>query len=417
MITPAYSITATERVLPRLALDFTTGVLDPRVTLTRALNTATRINSNGFIEVVNADLPRFDYNPNTLAPQGLLIEESRINLASYSEDFRNTADAGAARPNTYINVTVTQNATTSPYGEANASDKLLETSATGTHFCYRSGVITAAGTYAYTIRVKPSERFKVQLQFGSTGNTAKFTLQGAGTVDYTLSSTAFIRQAADGWYYCTMVASPGSGTSVSFFILDDAGSTSYTGDPTKGVYVDCLQVEAGAFPTSYIPTTTTAVTRNADVATMTGTNFSDWYNPTEGTIVIEYQGAAVAASTRAFAITDGTLSNFIQLVASNGSGSISNYGEIVTGGVLQTALGAGAYSATAQTSVLAYKNNDVAFAKNGAATLTDNSAAIPTVNRLQLGMLATFAHLNGVIKRFYFYPQRLTNSEIQAFSK
>jgi hypothetical protein len=69
MITPAYSPTATERVLPRMALDFTTGVLDSRVTITRALNTATRVNSSGFVEIVNANLPRFDYDPATLAPR------------------------------------------------------------------------------------------------------------------------------------------------------------------------------------------------------------------------------------------------------------------------------------------------------------------------------------------------------------
>lgn len=67
MITASFPLTATERVLPRLALDFTTGVLDPRVSVTRALNTATAVNSSGFIAVVNADLPRFDYDPVNLS--------------------------------------------------------------------------------------------------------------------------------------------------------------------------------------------------------------------------------------------------------------------------------------------------------------------------------------------------------------
>jgi len=58
MITPGYSPTATERVLPRMALDFTTAFLDARVTVTRALNTATRINASGQFEIVNANLPR-----------------------------------------------------------------------------------------------------------------------------------------------------------------------------------------------------------------------------------------------------------------------------------------------------------------------------------------------------------------------
>ena len=80
MITPAYSITATERVLPRLALDFTTAQLDPRITFTRAGNTATVTDASGVIVAVNADLPRFDYDPITLACKGLLMETSRTNL-------------------------------------------------------------------------------------------------------------------------------------------------------------------------------------------------------------------------------------------------------------------------------------------------------------------------------------------------
>ena len=89
MITPAYAPTATERVLPRMALDFTTGVLDSRVTVARSLNTATRVNSSGLIEIVNANLPRFDYDPVTLAAKGLLIEELRTNLLVYSEQLIN----------------------------------------------------------------------------------------------------------------------------------------------------------------------------------------------------------------------------------------------------------------------------------------------------------------------------------------
>jgi hypothetical protein len=65
---------------PTLALNFLSGALDPLITFTRSGNTATRTNSSGAIELVNANLPRFDYDPVTLALKGLLIEEQRINL-------------------------------------------------------------------------------------------------------------------------------------------------------------------------------------------------------------------------------------------------------------------------------------------------------------------------------------------------
>lgn len=413
MITPAYAPTATERVLPRLALDFTTGVLDPRVTVTRALNTATRVNSSGFIETVNADLPRFDYDPATLAPKGLLIEESRINLASYSEDFRNTADAGSTRPNTYINMTLAQNVTTSPYGIANASDKLVETSATGVHGCYRSGVITAAGTYAYTVRVKPAERFKVQIQFGSTGNTAQFTLQGAGSVDYQLSATGYIRASADGWYYCTMVASPGSGTSVSIIIMDDAGSISYTGDPTKGLYVDCIQVEAGAFATSYIPNLATGTTtRNADVVSMAGTNFSNWWQATTGGMLVRAKQSIITGTRPWVYASDGTADNIISL-----RGNAANPELYIKATTDQAQIDAGTLVANTSYGLAgAWNTNDCAAAINGGAAVTDASATIPTVDRMLIGSDGT-NYLSGWVEKIAFWPQRIISAEVQAFSK
>ena len=118
MITPAYGMTATERVLPRLALDFTTASLDPRVTVTRALNTATVINSSGLVATVNANLPRFDYDPSTLACRGLLIEESRSNAILYSEDFSNGNWAKTG-------VTIGSNAVVAPDGNTTA-DNVVE---------------------------------------------------------------------------------------------------------------------------------------------------------------------------------------------------------------------------------------------------------------------------------------------------
>ena len=82
MITPSFALTATERVLPKLALDFTTASLDPRVTFTRttgASNPATYFNSSGVLTAATNNQPRFDYNPVSLVCKGLLIEESRTN--------------------------------------------------------------------------------------------------------------------------------------------------------------------------------------------------------------------------------------------------------------------------------------------------------------------------------------------------
>ena len=79
MITPSFPLATARRALPNLDLDFTAASLDARVTVTRANNTATVINSSGVIAVVNANLPRFDHDSVALTCKGLLIEASRTN--------------------------------------------------------------------------------------------------------------------------------------------------------------------------------------------------------------------------------------------------------------------------------------------------------------------------------------------------
>lgn len=121
MITPAYAPTATERVLPRMALDFTTATLDARVTIARALNTATRVNSSGYIEGVNANLPRFDFSPTSIGTcLGLLIEEARSNIILQSADLATTW--------TVLTAAVQADQTTAPDNTL-SSDKIVPDSA------------------------------------------------------------------------------------------------------------------------------------------------------------------------------------------------------------------------------------------------------------------------------------------------
>jgi hypothetical protein len=154
MITPSYGLTATERVLPNMALDFTTATLDPRVTFTRTGNTATVINSSGVIVGINADLPRFDYDPITLACNGLLIEEARTNL------LLNSTINGVSLATQLVTTTAVAH-TLSFYG-------------TGTIVLTGTSSATVAGTGAY-----PSRR---TLTFTPTAGV--LTLTVTGTVQF-----------------------------------------------------------------------------------------------------------------------------------------------------------------------------------------------------------------------------------------
>ena len=330
MITPSFGLTATERVLPKLALDFTTATLDPRVTFTRSGNTATYTNPSGVITAINANLPRFDYNPTTLVCQGLLIEEARTNL-------------------------------------------LLNSLIDGTSLTTQS--VTVAAT-AYTL-----------------------SFYGTGSIDLSGTHTATVTGTGAYPSRKTYTFTPTAGT----LTLTVTGTVQYA------------QLEAGAFATSYIPTTTTALTRNADVATMTGSNFSSWYNASEGTFVSEAGYMSIAAANYvAASVSDGTTQNQIRVYQVNGVGA----GYVKTLNVDQAIMTKSGITAnTFIKQAIAYKQDSFAYDHAGGTIVTDTSGTIPTVTRLDIGGLAGNPSLNGWIKKLNYYPQRLINNEVQSFSK
>ena len=176
---------------------------------------------------------------------------------------------------------------------------------------------------------------------------------------------------------------------------------------------------AAPFPTTYIPTVASQVTRAADVASMTGANFSSWYRQDEGSFVA-IASAALDSSTSLFpthlSVNDGTLSNRIVL----GQRTIDDtaIGTIVNGGATQVDFSAtsSAVYGTQNNIALAYKVNDAAIARSGVLSQTDASLTVPTVNQMGIGVNAGTSALNGHIRSISYYPKRLTNAELQALS-
>lgn len=427
MITPSYGLTATERVLPNLALDFTTASLDGRVTFARTGATATRVNASGFIESVAANTARFDFDPVNLLCQGLLIEESRTNQFLYSSDLRNTATAGAARPWNYVNASVNADIANSPDGTQNA-DKIEETSATGEHAIFHDNYAASNVTLSVSIFAKADERNKINLvisDFATGGASCVFDLSlgtagaaSSSTAEYT-SPVGKIINYGDGWYRCVLTVVKGSGNTNNYavFNLNNGSTINYAGTTGHGLFAFGAQLEQGAFATSYIPTTTNTLTRNADVATMTGTNFSDWYNSTEGSFVASFAFNGVLNNSRVLEIGDGTTSNFTALYTAVTAlklfTNVSNVNVVNLTAIPTLA------SDTEYAVAMAYKLNDYALASNGGAVVTDTSATVPVVDKLSIGenSFSNLQQMCGVVKKINYYPQRLTNAELQAFSK
>lgn len=415
MITPAYSPTATERVLPRMALDFTTGVLDSRVTIARALNTATRVNASGLVEIVNANLPRFDYNPSTLAPRGLLIEELRANLFVWSEEFDNASW-------TKNNATISPNAIIAPDGTTTA-DKLVETVATGQHYVRTSAASTNIA-YTFSVYLKAGERTRAVIAMTdlSTGDasvginllTGATFASSLGVGSWTNISSAVVAMP-NGWYRVSITGTRGGGgTSTAGSIYTDNGSTiSYTGDGTSGIFVWGAQLEAGAFATSYIPTTTTSLTRNADVVSMTGTNFSSWHNASEGTFSATFQTIVTGLVPAATFIVgfDNNASKRVMYIGT-GADQVASFDgtSVLSAGVDSTG--------SVITCLSAYSAAGRSIAATGLNPATGTIAAgYSTATSLNIGNSGGVTLLNGRISKLLFWPQRLTARELSAFSK
>jgi hypothetical protein len=420
MITPAFNLTATERVLPRLALDFTTASLDSRITFTRASNTATRVNSLGYIETINADLPRFDYDPVALTCKGVLIEESRSNIALQSNGFSITATWPVSR----VGMAATGSSGTSPDGTNNAY-KLNED--TGSLTKIISQAITATNVVnTFSVYVKAAGRTNIELAIiGSANYGAAYDLTavtvGTNVAGFTQATGATIVDAGNGWRRCTITQNAAAGTSLTCRIyLSTGAAVNYTGNGTSGVLLYGAQLEAGAFATSYIPTVASQVTRSADVATMTGTNFSDWYNATEGAFLAQADGLTKSKFCGLICASDTTITNRIDLAFIGGTlGGLGRF--TVSNSVNQVDSGNNATPTvilnTAYSVAATYKVDSFAWSFAANTVGTDTVGTIPTVTQLEIGARAADNFLNGHVKKISYWPQRLTNAEIQAFSK
>ena len=407
MITPSFSLTATERVLPKLALDFTTASLDPRITFTRttgASNPATFVNSNGYIALAANNSARFDYDPVTLACRGLLIEEARQNLCLQSQDFSTTWYNGQSSESVDVAV--------SPDGTQNA-DKLIEDTNPNSHQI-RQDVTTTAVATTFSVFVKAAERSWVALAFTDSSNTIRVTYFDVGTGaigTVGANTTASIRDAGNGWWRCaiTLSAAFAGANNLRIQLATGNNGNSYTGDGTSGIYIWGAQLEAGAFATSYIPTTSAALTRNADVVTITGTNFSDWWQASKGGVLVRARPGTVSGTRPWVQFDDGTADNIIALRGVNTDPQL--YIKATTD---QATIDAGTIAAnTSYRLAGSWKAGNGVATLNGFVPVKGTPASIPAATQARLGSDGT-NYLNGHLQSIEYWDEFLTPATLQS---
>lgn len=361
--------------------------------------------------------PRFDYDPVTLAPKGLLIEEARTNLLIQSEAF-DTVAWGKTGSTISVNVGV------APSG-ATTADKIVEDTSTGVHEVSGTVLgITAGQNYATTFFLKADGRSLVRVMQTWNGTTdrvhADFDLTNGTVGSAVITGTAVSANAPvitsfdNGWYRCQISGSCPTGTTLLNYVrmMSAAGVVSYTGNGASGVQIYGGQAEAGSFATSYITTVASTVSRSADVPTMTGTNFSSWYNQSEGTFVVNASYAVAVNLGDRFTtqVDDGTANNRLLTTI--------DVGAVDVGGARQATVDGGTpVDGLPNKLAFGYKANDFAVSLNGAAVVTDTSGTVPTVDRLTIGSrTGGSSFFNGHIRSIAYYNTRLPNAQLQSLT-
>lgn len=244
-------------VSPSLYLNFVnTPELDPRVSFART-TTATYVDSTGLLKSAVIDEPRFDHSPVTRESKGLLIEEARTNLLTYSEDFDNASW-------TLQNTSILGNTAVSPTGNVNA-DTLIESATVTTQHLINCVVTVSSGsTYTFSCFVKNAVGTR-KLILTAFGEGYSVFDPITGSITQTGGNVCSATNCGNGWWRFSAAITK-TNTSSGFYIGFWSTTNSYTGDGTSAFYLYGAQVELGTFPTSYIPSTTT-VTSRASVGT------------------------------------------------------------------------------------------------------------------------------------------------------
>ena len=215
---------------------------------------ATVINKDGLIEEVGSGQPRIDFKDNTKG--ALLLEPQRTNLITYSEDFSTW---------TTFRSSVTANDIVSPDGSQNAEKIIQQSGQTSSGGVYQNLTLSNSTVYTYSVFLKSGGYdFGVIRIYG--GQYAWFDLYSGAIGSITGSGSSSIEDFGNGWYRCSFTITTTSTTGQPhIYIANSDGSQALSGaDGVKGIYAWGAQLEAGSYPTSYISTSGSAVTRLRD---------------------------------------------------------------------------------------------------------------------------------------------------------
>jgi hypothetical protein len=365
------------------------------------------------IESVASGVPRLDYytSGGTAGCPALLVEPSAQNLALQSEAFNTTWSP------TNITVSTNVTGTLSPAGGTTA-DKIIPTSGNLQHRVDQSITLTASGTYTFSVFAKADGYGFASLRIGSNG--AAFNLSNGNTGAISAGITARADNYGGGWYRLSITGTSASG-SVTFRINVESAlqvAIDFAGDGTSGILLYGAQLETGSVATSYIPTTAAAVTRNADVITLSGA-VSGCIGQTEGTIYAEVDIRTLGNTAGIFVISDNTNTNRVYLYKLGANNRIYAERQSATESATSTLQTSGSITAGIYKIAIAYKSGDTALFVNGvqAGSTNTDTFTMGSIFKLNVGSnRAEVTQFNDRIRSAALYTTRLTNAELQSLT-
>ena len=353
---------------------------------------------------------RFDHDPVTGESKGLLIEEARTNLMTYSNVLTGWY---------YSNVTRECETVIAPDGTATAVASRGDT--IGSYQIYKpvSG-ISAGAVRTYSLYVKKygsrycylaNDPLNSAFVWFDLDNDAAVTEQGSNVI------SAGSEAVGNGWYRIWMVNSQHNNYTQYGFATQDSSSTAWGTANAPVTYSGIAwgyQFEVGAFPTSYIPTSGSTVTRSADAAELPS---NTWYSDS-GTLYADFNIAGPAT---------GSYGNVVQLLENVGSRwgfPYINGNNTLTAlaynapDITNPTLGGLSYGSNTRVVMTSPNGSQFVTSLNGASVVTTSATAVSNPISLSIGkVLSDNNTFTGTFSKIAYYPQRLPNATLQAMTE
>jgi hypothetical protein len=375
--------------------DFTTYLSISRASTAYATNSAGTLTSFGTHTLRITDL-------------GLLVEGARTNLILRSQEAENAAwNSNNALTTTGVDAIAAPDGTTT-------ADKIIPNTAVTAHYLGQNGITTSAATaYSMSIYVKAAGYGFVGIAFTDNTDTHSVRVNltnggilGAADPDYLLADVQSVETLDSGWYRIRITKNSAAATAnaaVFIFPLDTSGRMAldgFAGDDTSGIYVWGIQFEAGAFASSYVPTTGASATRAADAITITGTAQS----------TINAAAASIVGQVK-----DGALSAAANLVDSNGTNVLGfNASNNAIASIISTlTTGNTATHTTTEKLGLGWNASGRSLVLNGGTVATDAIAQTPSATQRLGSASGSSNFIYGYVERLTLWNSRLGDSQLQ----